>query len=72
MGISLSKGDYGKVVFYLIPIFAFSLGIVVTEYLKRRFTDLEFISWQHITLGIEIGLLIIIGFLPRQVPKRCY
>lgn len=68
MGIWVSKGNYIKAGFYLIPISAFFLGIVVTEYLKRRFSDLEFVSWQHITLGIEAVLLFIIGFLSKQVP----
>jgi Predicted membrane protein len=66
MGISFSKGDFIKSGLYFIPIFAFFLGIVTTEYLKRRFSNTDFISWQHITLGIEACMLLIIGFIPRQ------
>jgi len=66
MGISVSKGDYIKTGLYFIPIFAFFLGIIVTEYLKRRFSNTDFINWQHITLGIEAVLLLIIGFVPKQ------
>jgi uncharacterized membrane protein YoaK (UPF0700 family) len=68
MGIWVSKGNYIKAGFYLIPVSAFFLGIVATEYLKRRFSDSEFVNFQHITLGIETALLFSIGFLSKQVP----
>lgn len=68
MGISLANRNFVKAAFYLVPISAFFLGILVTEFLKRRFSDEDFDNWQHISVAIELILLTVIGFLPRQVP----
>lgn len=69
MGISIAKQDFLRAGYYLIPIFAFFLGVVVTELLKRSFFESKFANWQHITLAIEAVCLFIIGFLPSEVPS---
>ena len=69
LGISLANRDFPKAGYYLIPIFAFVLGILVTEFFKRRFSDTDFDNWQHISLIIELGLLLVIGLLPESMPN---
>lgn len=69
LGLKVAKSDFGGAAFYLIPIFAFFVGVLVTEYIKKSFTNLQIIEWQHIVIGIEILLLFIIGFMPKTVPN---
>lgn len=68
MGISIAERNFLRAGYYLVPVFAFFLGVAVTEILKRQFLESKFANWQHITLGIEAVCLFIIGFLPQQVP----
>lgn len=68
MGISIAQGNFARAGYYIIPILAFFCGIMVTELIKRRYSDENFDHWQHITLGLELVLLVIIAFLPKQVP----
>lgn len=64
LGISLINGNYIHFFNYLVPIIAFSLGILMTEYLLKHVSTYFFI-W---VLVIEIIILFIIVFLPSDIP----
>jgi uncharacterized membrane protein YoaK (UPF0700 family) len=68
LGISIAQANFGRAGYYFIPIFAFFCGILVTELIKRRYSDDNFNHWQHITLILELALLLVIGLLPKQFP----
>ena len=65
--INLAEGEWTKAGYYVIPIAAFALGILVTDLLKRRFTDRN-IHWRQISVLAEFFILLIIGFLPVTAP----
>ena len=67
MAIYASKCDFNKAVYYLIPITAFFLGVLATEYLMRhgRLGG----RWRQIVLALEIIILFCIGFLSQNVPN---
>lgn len=69
LGIHMAKGVFTDSLVYLAPIFAFLLGVLITELFKRKFTPRKFVEWQHIVVLIEIALLLVIGFLPQAVPN---
>lgn len=69
MSILLAQGQFVKAIYYLIPITAFFLGVLVTEWIKRTSTALQLTRWEHIIILIELILLLIIGFLPFSVPN---
>lgn len=63
LGLAIVDGDFTHFIHYLIPIIAFSLGILITEYLLKYLSG-SFYIW---VLVIEIVLLFIIAFLPNDV-----
>lgn len=63
LGISLINGDYIHFINYLIPIIAFSLGILMTEYLLKHLS-VYFYIW---ILIIEIIILFAIAFIPDDI-----
>lgn len=65
LGITLINGDYVHFVHYLIPIIAFSFGILMTECLLKYLSG-SFYIWVLIT---EIVILFIIAFLPDGIPQ---
>lgn len=67
LGIHMAQGAFANCLVYLAPIFAFLLGVLITELFKRKFSKRKFVEWQHIVVLIEIVLLFIIGFLPQSV-----
>ncbi len=70
LGISFCQMNFAKSLYYLTPIFAFTFGIFITEILKRRFSDRRFITWIDVSLITETMILIILAFLPIEIPNE--
>ena len=51
---------------YLIPIFSFALGILISEQVGHKFKHAKKIHWRQIILILEIILLGIVGILPQE------
>lgn len=64
LGINAAQRNYSALVHYAIPIFAFSLGILVSEFIKWKFRYSSSIHWRQIIIFAEMVLLLISGFLP--------
>lgn len=65
LGLHGAKGEWKEVVFYMIPIMAFALGVVVSEMVKSRFKIQAAIHWRQLVIIIEMILLLIVAFIPR-------
>lgn len=61
LGIGIAKGEPMAAVHYLLPILAFAVGIVVSEYLKSINSDN--LHWRQLVIGIEFVIIAIVGFL---------
>lgn len=59
------SGQWRQAWYHLIPIFAFVLGIVIAEVIKKRFREHPYIHWRQIVIGIEILALLLVSFLPQ-------
>ncbi len=57
-------GDWRGALRYLLPIFAFVLGVVVSEGIEARFRYARKLHWRQSVLLIEIGILAMVGFIP--------
>lgn len=68
MSIRAAQGRFLDALHSLIPIVAYTMGILLTELVKRR-KPLRWLPWQHLALLLEILLIIVIGFLPASVPN---
>lgn len=62
------RGDFVKAAYYIVPIAAYAFGVLITEYLKRKFTDKQWMYWEHVVIGIEALLLFVIGFMTIEIP----
>lgn len=64
LGIEAAQGNWKQILFYLLPILAFSLGVLLTELIKKFTISLGLISYHHIIIFVEILLLFVIGWIP--------
>lgn len=64
LGINIAKGCYSKILQYLLPIIAFSVGILIAEALKGTLNKNRFIHWRQISIAVEIILLFSAAFIP--------
>ncbi len=66
MSSSFMKGDVPSGVKYLFPVVSFILGILVAEQIGARYKSSGKLHWRQIILLLEILILGIVGFLPRE------
>lgn len=64
LGICFQKGEIRKGIYYLIPITAFAMGVILVEVVKKRYKKEEKIHWRQRILALEIFLLLIVGMIP--------
>lgn len=64
LGINLSEGSYLKVLQYLLPIAAFSVGVLISEAIKIKLPKNYHLHWRQIIIAIEMLLLFICTFIP--------
>lgn len=65
LGMSLARGNFAIVLKYLIPIIAFSLGVLVTEIIRDYFKNHQYIHWRQIIILLECLLLGLTVFVPQ-------
>lgn len=70
MGMALGEGHFEKGLYYLIPIFAYLMGALVSELLpnpvKRRFP----IRWDTLLIVVEMAVITVLGFVPESAPVQ--
>lgn len=69
LAVGVAEGNLKKAAYYLIPILAFAIGVYATEWIKKRCMDKSLRSWEERIIIVEIILLALIGFLPKEVPN---
>lgn len=67
LGLRLSEGRWHEALRYLIPILAFAAGVLVADWMQRKWKHSRTIHWRQLVLGLECALLFTIGFIPSGV-----
>lgn len=60
------EGNWQQGIRFLVPLFAFMLGVLVAENVQNVFQDTKRMHWQQGILLLEIGLLAVVGFLSQN------
>ena len=64
VAINASTRNFEQVFDSSLPIFAFILGVIVSEVIKAKLLSNAVDNWQIVVIGLEIIVLSIIGLLP--------
>lgn len=64
LGLNIAEGRFKDSIYYLIPILAFALGVIISEVIKSKNRNNNNLHWRQIVIVIEIVILFIIGFIP--------
>lgn len=64
LGYNIAQGNIEKVIYYLLPIWSFVGGIWLAKIIEFKFEERKYFHWLHLLLGIEIGALFIVTFIP--------
>lgn len=69
LSINLSQKDFSKALYYLMPILAFFIGVIITEIMKNKASKSSWFAWQNGVLILETILLFVIGLFSFKVPN---
>lgn len=70
MAISFGKGEFGRALYYLIPISAYIAGALISEIMPLKVRTIHLLRWDTYLIGFEIIVLLVIGFLPLSIPVQ--
>lgn len=66
LGINLAQGQWQQVLHYLLPILAFTAGVLATELLRKRLgPNAGHLHWRQPVLLVECAVLAAVSFLPQ-------
>ena len=65
LGINFAKGNFSKVLLYLLPILAFTFGIFISEIVKSKLKQSTKIHWRQLIVLFEIIMLFCVTFVPK-------
>lgn len=68
LGMAIAHGDVKKVFTYLIPMCFYVIGIAMTVTMPRLLDENKLLRWDTVFVALEIGLLFVVGCLPKSVP----
>ena len=61
---NLMEGNIAHSLNYLLPIFAFIVGVFIAEQLQGRLKEKKSLHWRQFIVLIEIITLLLVGFIP--------
>ncbi len=64
---SIAKKDPDLIFKYIPPIFAFFLGVYITEIIKKFCKEYKIIHWRQIIALLEVIMLVSVGFMPASM-----
>lgn len=64
---SIAKKDPALVFKYILPVFAFFIGVYLTEAIKRSCINFHIIHWRQIIALMEVLMLVAVGFMPESM-----
>lgn len=64
LGYNIAECNLKKVLYYILPITAFMLGVGLAELIEHKWKETEVLRWLHISLAIEIIVLFGVMWIP--------
>ena len=64
LGINAAEGNWNMIWHYTYPILAFMAGILITEYVRKRYRYNPGLHWRQIVIALEFAVLLGISFVP--------
>ena len=70
LAMALGNWELNKAAYYLIPISAYFLGSIIAEVIPNFVKKTSGIRWDTMLIGVEIIVIIVLGFLPENTPYQ--
>lgn len=64
-GIRIAEGEWVKAFYYLVPILAFVIGILLTDMIKFKYKASQRMHWRQIVVFLELVILVLVALIPQ-------
>lgn len=71
-GMALGRMDWSQALYLIIPISAYFIGTMFSEYTALKIRKYRKLRWDTLLVGIEIITVVILGLLPSSVPDQVF
>lgn len=65
LGLNMASGQWSRVIYYLVPIIAFVLGIFLAESIRGKCMYNRKMHWRQLVLILEMLVLLFVAVLPQ-------
>ena len=72
LGIALGTRSWMSALYYVIPIFAYTLGAFISELIPDDVKHRFHIRWETILVAVEIVFVAVLGALPASTPVQVF
>ncbi len=70
LAVQIGKINWSGALYYFIPITAYLLGAVISEFLPKRINKFEIIRWDTFFIAFEMVSFLALGFVPDDAPPQ--
>ena len=70
MAIEIGKMNWNRALYFLIPISAYLLGSILSEFFPKHVNKLEILRWETFLIVFEMIFILILGFVPDNAPPQ--
>lgn len=69
-GVNVGKGNFFGALYYLLPIAAYFVGIILSEILPKPLRRMKLLRWDTLLVGIEIAAVAVLAIIPDSAPYQ--
>lgn len=70
LAMALGDGRWHHALYFIIPIGAYCLGTVCSEFFPKYVKRSKLIRWDTLLIMIEMSIVIVLGFIPEKAPVQ--
>ena len=67
LSFNIAKFNINNILYYITPIISFILGVLLSEFIKRKFINIKLLYWTQIIVLLETIILFLIGIFGNKI-----
>ncbi len=70
LAVQIGEFNWSRALYFFIPISAYLLGAVLSEFLPKHVNNLELLRWETFFVAFEMICVFLMGFVPDDAPPQ--
>lgn len=70
LSMAIGTRDWAQALYLCVPISSYFLGTILSEIFAKKIKKFQILRWDTILIGIDIFVILGLGFLPKSAPDQ--